>query len=71
MQRFDYLVRTRSLTDEEATAFRAAFAKVEADRPSPYQRAALVALRELTGKDTEPTAAAWRKLLKQPRGEKQ
>jgi hypothetical protein len=34
---------------------------------SPYHKAALAALRELTGKDTEPTAAAWRKLLKTPR----
>jgi hypothetical protein len=32
---------------------------------SPYHRAALFALRELTGRDTEPTAAAWRKLVKQ------
>jgi hypothetical protein len=33
---------------------------------SPYHRSALYALRELTGRDTEPTALAWRKLLKLP-----
>ena len=61
MQRFDFLVRTRTLTSAEAQAY------VEADEPgrlSPYHRSALFALRELTGRDTEPTAAAWRKLLK-------
>jgi hypothetical protein len=31
---------------------------------TPYQKAALAALRDLTGKDTTPTAEAWRKLLK-------
>jgi hypothetical protein len=63
MQRFDYLVRTRALTDEEAEAFRRQFGTREPDRPSPYQRAVLAALRELTGRDTEPTAAAWRRTL--------
>jgi hypothetical protein len=66
MQRFDFLVRTRVLTDAEAEAFRAKLGTASPDRPSPYRRAALVALRELTGRDTEPTAAAWRKLLAQP-----
>jgi len=33
---------------------------------SPYHRAALAALRELTGRDTAPTAEAWRLLLKLP-----
>jgi hypothetical protein len=63
MQRFDFLVRARVLTNEEAEAYRA---KLDADEPgglSPYRRAALAALRELTKKDTEPTAEAWRHLL--------
>ena len=30
---------------------------------SPYHKAAVAALRDLTGKDTAPTAEAWRKLL--------
>lgn len=66
MQRFDFLVRTRTLTVEEATACRQELTAGQAGRPSPYQRAALAALREMTGMEGEPTAAAWRKLLNQP-----
>jgi hypothetical protein len=66
MQRFDFLVRTRELTEEEATAYREQVEKREPGQLSPYHRAALAALRELTGKDTEPTAAAWRRLLELP-----
>jgi hypothetical protein len=66
MQRFDFLVRTRELTDEEADAYRETFARKERGRLSPYHRAALTALRELTGLDTEPTPEAWRRLLKLP-----
>jgi hypothetical protein len=64
MQRFDFLVRTRTLTAAEAQAYEPCCADDEPGRLSPYHRAALFALRELTGRDTEPTAAAWRKLLK-------
>jgi hypothetical protein len=63
MQRFDYLVQTRTLSDEEAASYREKLATKEPGQLSPYHRAALVALRELTGKDTEPNASAWRKLL--------
>lgn len=70
MQRFDFLVRTRELTDAEAADFRDKFAKPEPGRPSPYRKAALAALRELTGKDTEPTAEGWRRLLNLPPGQK-
>jgi hypothetical protein len=66
MQRFDFLVRTRELTDAEADAYREQLDPHEPGRLSPYHRAALTALRELTGKDTEPTAAAWRRLLELP-----
>jgi hypothetical protein len=66
MQRFDYLVRTRVLTDDEAETYRAKFDRSEADRPSPYRRAVLAALRDLTGRDTEPTAAAWKRTLGLP-----
>jgi hypothetical protein len=62
MQRFDFLVRNRVITDEEAKAFPAAKAGVL----SPYQRYALAALRELTGRDAAPTPEAWRKLLGLP-----
>ena len=45
MQRFDFLVRTRTLTDEEAAAYRTKLAPRETGEFSPYQRAALAALR--------------------------
>jgi hypothetical protein len=64
MQRFDFLVRSRELTEEEAKAYREKLTPGEPSEFSPYQRAALVALRELTGRDTEPTPEAWRRLLK-------
>jgi hypothetical protein len=70
MQRFDFLVRARTLTDEEATAYREQFDKREPGRPSAYQRVALAALREMTGKDAEPTPEAWRRLLKLPAQER-
>jgi hypothetical protein len=66
MQRFDFLVRTRSLTDDAAAESRTKLAAESTDRPSPYHRSALAALRELTGKDAAPTAEAWRRLLKLP-----
>jgi hypothetical protein len=66
LQRFDFLVRERVLTEEEAAAFRAKMEEREPGRLPPHQRAALAALRELTGKDTAPTAEAWRKLLGLP-----
>ena len=66
MQRFDFLVRSRTLTAAEAQAYEPCCDADEPGRLSPYHRAALYALRELTGRDTEPTAAAWRRLLKLP-----
>ena len=67
MQRFDFLVRTRILTEAEAKRYQAEFARLE--KTSPYRQAALKALRRLTGLNAEPTAAAWRTLLanKKPR----
>ncbi|HMF16258.1 MAG TPA: hypothetical protein VKE98_03585, partial [Gemmataceae bacterium] len=63
MQRFDFVVRNRELTEEEAEVYREKLTKREPGVLSPYHRTALAALRDLTGRDTEPTAAAWRKLL--------
>jgi hypothetical protein len=62
MQRFDFLVRSRVLTGEEA----ATFPTPKAGTLSPYQRVTLAALRDLTGRDTAPTPEAWRKLLDLP-----
>ena len=66
MQRFDFLVRKRVLNDEEAATYREKLKPHAEGEFSPYQRAALVALREMTGRDTEPTPQAWRRLLKLP-----
>jgi hypothetical protein len=65
-QRFDFLVRTRDLSEAEAAAYAKEFGPADPTRPSPYRRAVLAALRDLTGRDTEPTAAAWRRLLNLP-----
>ena len=70
-QRFDFLVRTRTLTAAESQAYESCCEADEPGRLSPYRRAALFALRELTGRDTEPTAAAWRKLLRLPAAQAQ
>jgi hypothetical protein len=61
MQRFDYLVRERVLTEKEAQAYQAEFARREAT--NPYRRAALAALRRLTGRDAGTTALSWRTAL--------
>jgi hypothetical protein len=66
MQRFDFLVRDRTLTEEEAAAYREQLEPREKGRLSPYRRVALAALRELTGLEAAPTAEAWRRLLKLP-----
>ncbi len=65
MQRFDYLVQTRVLTEKEAASMPIPKAGVL----SPYQRTALASLRELTGRDTAPTPEAWRQILDLPRRE--
>lgn len=65
-QRFDFMVRERKLTAAEAITYREQLTPKEAGVYSPYHRAALAALRDLTGKDAAPTAEAWRKLLALP-----
>ena len=65
MQRFDFFVRERQLSADQAAAYRAKLTPKEEGVLSPYHKAALAALRYMTGKDTAPTAEAWRKLLGQ------
>jgi hypothetical protein len=62
-QRFDFLVRERKLTSEEAATYREKLTPRGPGVLSPYHKAAVAALREMTGKDAAPTAEAWRKLL--------
>jgi mono/diheme cytochrome c family protein len=66
MQRFDFLVRTRTVAGEEMEAFTKLSASADEGVLNPYHRAAVQALRELTGRDAAPTAEAWRRLLKLP-----
>jgi hypothetical protein len=63
-QRFDYLVRERALSVEELAALEARKDKPAA--PSKHKEAVLFALRELTGKDLGPDAAAWKRLALRP-----
>jgi len=67
MQRFDYFVRTRRLTEAELEAWQAR-QKNAAARPLSQQRQAILfALRELTGRDVGTTAAAWRQVVRTTR----
>jgi hypothetical protein len=58
------------LTEAAADAYRALLGPVPNSKPTPYQSAAVAALRKLTGKDAAPTAAAWRAVLAQGKTEK-
>jgi hypothetical protein len=55
-------VRKRVLSPAEASDLRARLEKHNRET-SPYQRAAVQALRELTGRDFEARSEPWRRLL--------
>jgi len=63
MQRFDFFVRTRELNEGEVQEFAKRREERAADHVNENQKAVLFALRELTGRDAAPTAAAWREAL--------
>ncbi len=63
LQRFDFLVRQRALTEDEEAAYRKSLAAGDSGKPAPHRRAALDALRQLTGKDAPPNSSAWRETL--------
>ena len=63
-QRFDFLVRTRAITADEAQLYRQWRRQRGPGFLAPHQQATLAALRGLTGLDVaEPTAQAWRAAL--------
>lgn len=62
-QRFDFVTRTRVLNEEELKRYQEKFDNLAPGVLPSNHKAALSALRELTGKDTAPTAEAWRKVL--------
>lgn len=63
-QRFDFLVRTRPVTTQDAAAYQQWTKQQGPGYLPPHKRAALSALRALTGRDApEATAKAWRAVL--------
>jgi hypothetical protein len=62
-QRFDFLVRTRTVPAEAAAEYRAWVQEQGPNYLAPHRQAALAALRALTGRDAAPTAQAWRAVL--------
>lgn len=62
LQRYDFLVRTREVTGDEARVYEKLLQPSGPEALSPYRRAAVAALRQITGTEAEPTARAWRKL---------
>lgn len=66
-QRFDFLVRTREVTPEEAAKRYALLEERPAGEPCPNHQAALQALRDLTGTYLGPRASDWREHLRAAR----
>ncbi len=64
-QRFDFLVRTRVVEGKNLANLQAQVAARPANYLSENQKAALTALRELTGQNADPNPAAWRHVLAQ------
>jgi hypothetical protein len=63
MQRFDFVARTRVLKEDEVQAYKEKFDNLGPGVLPPNHKSALIALRELTGKEAAPTAEAWRKVV--------
>jgi hypothetical protein len=63
MQRFDFLVRTRVVEGKELAALQANMKARAADFLSENHKAAMKVLRDLSGQDAAPNAAAWQKVL--------
>jgi hypothetical protein len=64
MQRFDFLVRTRAVPAAAKAEYEQWRQRQGRDYLAPHQRAAVAALRALTGRNAdEPTARAWSAVL--------
>jgi hypothetical protein len=64
MQRFDFLVRTRPVEGKELAALQQKVQARGADYQSENQKAAIIALTELSGqRDVAPTAVAWKRVV--------
>ena len=69
VQRFDFLVRTRALTDKEIRhreETRGIVQFLEARATATYRATIVDALRRLTGKDAPANSRAWREVLELP-----
>jgi HEAT repeats len=67
-QRFDFIVRTREVTEKDAQTYRNLLRQAGVGDQSPYQRVAVAALREMTGRDAS-SAPAWRQIIEQLKAE--
>ena len=63
MQRFDFLIRTRVVEGKELAALQANIQARAAEFLSENHKAALKVLRDLSGQDAAPNAAAWQRVL--------
>ncbi|HZZ80375.1 MAG TPA: HEAT repeat domain-containing protein [Gemmataceae bacterium] len=63
MQRFDFLVRARIVEGKELAMLQEAVKARAADFVSANHQAALEVLRQLTGQDAAPNAAAWQRVI--------
>jgi hypothetical protein len=61
-QRFDFVVRTATLTPAQAKSFQDKL-QPKSGTATPYQEAVMLALRGLTGLNAEPTPQAWKRAL--------
>jgi hypothetical protein len=66
-QRFDFLVRSRVVGEEEAAVFQEKLGKQTREELTPYEKSISIALAQMTGRTpTTLTASAWRKMLQIP-----
>jgi hypothetical protein len=66
LQRFDYLVRIRPLTEAEQMSWKFRQCQLGPQQPSAHRQAVLFALCALTGQDVGDSPEAWRRLLQAP-----
>lgn len=69
MQRFDFIVRNRVVEGAELKALQAKMKERPADFVAEQQRAAIDALRRLTGRDAGANGAAWMNAIRVNRGD--
>ncbi len=66
MERFDFLVQERTLSELEAEEYRRVLEGKNDAKLAPHRIAALEALRKLTGRNAAPNSKAWQKTVTRP-----